>query len=141
MKWLTADPALVMGKIQKELLLEIGVATVNQAAENCPVDTGLLRNSITFATRDYQSDPGSEPGKAGGVVLPSAGQLIGKPGEKDTVKIGTNVEYAENVEYGDPNNPGYPRQPFLTPPFNPIRRKRRPPTLRRRVFRRASEGR
>ena len=65
------------------------------------VDTGLLRNSITYAlhgqgaaTSSYKAD---NPKKG----TPSSGSYSGTaPNEPHTVFIGTNVEYAPYVEYG-----------------------------------------
>ena len=51
-------------------LVRIGLVAEGYAKRLCPVDTGRLRNSITFYTDD------------------------------DTVTIGTNVEYAQFVEEG-----------------------------------------
>lgn len=56
----------------------IGLQAERYAKENCPVDTGRLRNSITHATSDtYVSIP------------------------KDEILIGTNVEYAPPQEFND----------------------------------------
>ena len=60
----------------KDLAIEkalemIGIKAEGYAKKDCPVDTGRLRNSISHAQ------------------------------EKDTAYIGTNVEYAESVEYSD----------------------------------------
>ena len=52
-------------------LTAVGLSAEGHAKENCPVDTGRLRNSIAFAVHD------------------------------DEVYIGTNVEYAPYVEYRD----------------------------------------
>lgn len=49
----------------------VGETAEGYAKEDCPVDTGRLRNSITYAVRD------------------------------SAVYIGTNVEYAAAVEYND----------------------------------------
>lgn len=65
------------------------------------VDTGLLRNSITHAiagkpaaASSYSAD-NPKPGK------PSSGSYSGSaPDAKNTVWIGTNVEYAPYVESG-----------------------------------------
>lgn len=51
-------------------LKAIGMTAEGYAKENCPVDTGRLRNSISNAVRD------------------------------NDVYIGTNVEYAPYIEYG-----------------------------------------
>ena len=65
------------------------------------VDTGLLRNSITYALGGKPAAKGSytasnpKPGK------PSSGSYSGSaPAEKNTVFIGTNVEYAPYIEMG-----------------------------------------
>lgn len=79
------------GKVRKEFadkvqlaLKLIGEAAEGHAKADCPVDTGRLRNSITYATA-------SEIGT--GDSMPK-----GKP-EEDTVYIGSNVEYAKYVEF------------------------------------------
>jgi HK97 gp10 family phage protein len=78
----------------------------------CPVDTGLLRNSITFALdgqtpkkKAYKSDSGSESGKY-------QGQAQKEKSGKRAVIIGTNVEYAVYVEAGTSR---MRKQPFLAP--------------------------
>ena len=77
------------------------------------VDTGLLRNSITYAvsgqeafTQSYRADTGTETGSYSGTV----------PNESDpnkkSVYIGTNVEYAPYVELGVRGKTG---RPFIKP--------------------------
>lgn len=71
-------------------LKAIGAQAETYAKKECPVDTGRLRNSIAWATStDNDGRDDSRP-KA-------------TPEEK-TVYIGTNVEYAVYVEYGDQNH-------------------------------------
>ena len=79
------------GKVKKEFaekvqlaLKLIGEACEGYAKEDCPVDTGRLRNSITYATTTEKGSGDSAP--------------RGKP-EEDTVYIGSNVEYAKFVEF------------------------------------------
>lgn len=62
----------------------IGEEAVGYAEDGCPVDTGRLRNSLTYATNT---------GSGGGDSAPQ-----GSP-EKNSVYIGTNVNYAEYNEY------------------------------------------
>jgi hypothetical protein len=74
--------------------IELGLMAIGQTAEgyakgDCPVDTGRLRNSITWAT---QSQSG---GGSGADSIPQ-----GTP-EKHAVYIGTNVSYGVYVEYCD----------------------------------------
>lgn len=59
-------------KAIKKALLIIGLDAQNFAKMDCPVDTGRLRNSISHDTND-----------------------------KDTIYVGTNVEYAPEVEFND----------------------------------------
>ena len=61
-----------------------------------PVDTGRLRNSITYKTKKQKSSPQSPAKGSDGVR--------GTPTEAQ-VFIGTNVEYAPYVEYGAQGRP------------------------------------
>jgi HK97 gp10 family phage protein len=67
---------------QKVLLYAEG-----QAKKDCPVDTGRLRSSITHGITDIKGDV-----------------IIGQ--------VGTNVEYAEHVEFGTSKMQA---QPYLRP--------------------------
>lgn len=59
---------------KKELILNaIGLECESKAKQLCPVDTGRLRNSITYA------------------ISPADNEVV----------IGTNVEYAPSVEFRD----------------------------------------
>lgn len=68
---------------------------------NIPVDTGLLRNSITFAVggsapniTSYRAD---KPDKSGVI---RSGKYVGIEPAGDHVSVGSNVEYAPAQEYG-----------------------------------------
>lgn len=84
----------------KRALTAVGMQAVTDIISkgDFPVDTGLLRNSITFAISGeppaislYSADKGSENGSYQGTA----------PDDKDpTVYIGTNVEYAKYVQFG-----------------------------------------
>ena len=92
----------------KKALTMIGMQAANYArleleADPRRIDTGLLRNSITFAvygeganTKDYKADRAdAETGEI------KSGSYEGTaPDEKGKVFIGTNVEYAPYVEFG-----------------------------------------
>lgn len=100
--------ALKAGKIRA--LEAMAIQAEDYATKLCRVDTGLLRNSITHALggespkiQSYKADRGPGTGTYSGTVS----------GEKDDVAyIGTNVEYAEMVEYGTSKMGPYP---FLRP--------------------------
>jgi hypothetical protein len=81
-------------------LTAIGMEAEGFAKEdpNMPVDTGLARNSITFAlageeanTKEYKADKGDEKGSY-------SGKADGKNGE--AVYLGSNVEYFPFIENG-----------------------------------------
>lgn len=102
-------------KFQNQLLHEVGLSVTNQAAENCPVRSGYLRNSLHYRLVDYDSQYGSSPGLDGSVATPVESDRISQPKDTATVHIGTAVSYASKVENGDPDNPHYPKQPYMSP--------------------------
>jgi HK97 gp10 family phage protein len=113
----------------KRALEAVGAQAENYAKMKCPVDTGLLRNSITHAlsgqpaaAKTYHSKYGSNrtakgnrrlatSKNAGSVGFGTYSGTIGSSDE-DAVYIGTNVEYAPYVELG---TQGTDPQPFLKP--------------------------
>jgi hypothetical protein len=93
----------VLSKMEKAIergLKAIGIEAEGFAKEdpNMPVDTGLARNSITFAlageeanTKEYKADKGDEKGSYSGTA----------EGEKgEAVYLGSNVEYFVFIENG-----------------------------------------
>ena len=124
---------VVSHKVQVERAVEsamkraatmIGGTIEGHAKEYCPVDTGLLRNSITYAlggeavaNPTYKSNDKDKTGK---LIPVTEGSYDGVP-ENDakdevTVYVGTNVQYAPYQELGAPNI-NLPAQPFLRPAF------------------------
>ena len=75
----------------------IGSAAEGHAKDNCPVDTGRLRNSITYATSDYDGVDEYEDDEGNQF---SGGSAHANP-PKNEVHIGSNVEYAAAVEFRD----------------------------------------
>lgn len=83
----------------EQALTAIGLTAESYAKADCPVDTGRLRNSITFALageeaniKEYKDDNENTYTYSG--TAPSD-----KKGER-SVFIGTNVEYADFIEAG-----------------------------------------
>lgn len=81
--------------------VEAGMAALGEtasarAADVAPVDTGRLKNSITYATKDYmgQKTYMDDEGHTW-----NDGEAKNSP-EDNAVYIGTNVPYAEYQEYG-----------------------------------------
>ena len=84
----------------------IGLAAEGHAKRKCPVDTGRLRNSITYAIAGYQTHVQNyrRGNVVGGTSQKRKRYDYGNEtmeGEKDSaVFIGSNVEYAPYVELG-----------------------------------------
>jgi phage gpG-like protein len=109
----------------------MGMQVENYAKAKCPVDTGLLRNSITHAVAgkgaaisSYHATYGSNrtakgnrrratSKNAGSVGFGAYSGTAGTAEEK-AVYIGTNVQYAPYVELGAKGGKT-PAQPFLRP--------------------------
>ena len=109
-------------KSMKKAARMIGGTVAGHAVEACPVDTGLLRNSITFALggqlpniTEYQSNDIDKNGKR---IETTKGQYEGEAPEDEsgqiTVYVGTNVQYAPYQELGAPNI-NLDARPFLRP--------------------------
>lgn len=78
---------------------------------NMPVDTGRLKNSITFALAGGPAQISSYGPDSGGgddeQSKPYSGTAPADPGGKvRSVYVGTNVEYAQAVEEGDAGRKG-----------------------------------
>ena len=93
------------------MIWETLVAMESKAASyaDASVDTGNLRNSITIATARRKKQMGS-----------SGDGLEVQPGESVGV-IGSSAEYAAAVEFGRPDMPKYPAQPYLRPALDEVR--------------------
>lgn len=77
-------------------LVSVGMRAERYAKERCPVDTGRLRNSITYATAKTQS----KGNDMGGAKASAEDMKQLATAEDNSVYIGTNVEYAERIELG-----------------------------------------
>lgn len=79
----------------------VGLQAENYVKMNVPVDTGLLRNSITHAIAGKHAAATTYKADTPKKGQPASGSYSGSaPYEKNTVFIGTNVEYAPYVELG-----------------------------------------
>lgn len=96
------DEAKTAADIAIERALHIiGGKLVRYAALNCPVDTGLLRNSITYALDGEPPMKGTYKANTGGATGAYGGQVPPEEDGSRSVSVGTNVEYAEYVEFGE----------------------------------------
>jgi len=93
-----------------------GAAVRAQAVLLTPVDTGNLRGSITWRTVDADGGFNAAPGGNN-----RTGTGISVPVDKYSVHVGTNVEYAQHVEYGTKR---MSPQSFLRPAIDSMRKKR-----------------
>ena len=93
------DEALVLCGARAERNAKINI-------ENDPhrVDTGLLRNSITYAMGGEKpavtSYRGDNPSRYGGTEIPTGSYAGTAPNEPHSMYIGTNVSYAPYVHEG-----------------------------------------
>lgn len=92
-------------------LTAIGLTAEKYAKKDCPVDTGLLRNSITYAisgyeahVKQYRRDNFKSGESKKHTYKGYDGVMDGKKDE--AVYIGTNVEYAAHQELGARGKPG-----------------------------------
>ena len=106
----TSHLHFVVDKVDKaaeKALTMIGGSAEGHAKEACPVDTGLLRNSITYALGGQKTSVQNYSAKAGGE---GSGHYEGSAPADDehskTVYVGTNVQYAPFVELGHRQQPG-----------------------------------
>ena len=91
------DEVLKAMKEQARIALKsIGEEAEGYAKDDCPVDSGRLRNSITFATKDYKSKGNDRPKEKASA---EERKKLATP-EDLTLYLGTNVDYAIYVEYG-----------------------------------------
>jgi hypothetical protein len=74
----------------KQALIKSCLIVQADAKMLCPVDTGRLKGSITMATNDYQTNVESPA---------EATDAVDKPDKKLYGRIGSNVNYAADVEY------------------------------------------
>lgn len=80
----------------QQALSAIGRKAATHAKKGTPVDTGRLRNSITWATAKRQGMPYTYSDKNGKKYADAIGSGV----DARTVVIGSNVEYAEKIEEG-----------------------------------------
>ncbi len=111
-------------KATERALRKIGIVISGRAMVLVPVDSGRLRGSITYAVTDKQSDiqtPAEQKDK------------IKRPTSKRELFIGSNVEYAQHVEYGTRSGSGFGlggtrgmvAQPYLRPALDENRKNAR----------------
>ena len=107
-----AKEALSAEQAAKNKALEIiGGKAESYAKKLCPVDTGRLKNSITFALAGGSANISSYGTDSGGgedtQSRPYSGTAPADPGGKvRSVYVGSNVEYAEAVENGTSGRQG-----------------------------------
>lgn len=97
----------VMKAVNEKMHLAIGLMAEEvekNAKKDCPVDTGLLRNSLTYAYAGFlpvdisYSDDANEQHGSYTTATPSAADP--EADDEHVAYVGTNVEYAPYVEFG-----------------------------------------
>lgn len=102
---LTDNSREVLAAVPKAIaraLWACGSQAADDAAGRAPVDTGLLKNSITFAVGGGQANKtayhADKPDKSG---VTRSGRYSGSVPAGNYVLIGSNVEYAASQELGN----------------------------------------
>jgi len=94
----------VIDKVAEKVVREYGITIQRQARALAAVKTGRLKGSITYQTEHFGGSPKS----------PATGaDVIDKPTDEHTCYVGTNVSYAQHMEYGTDRN--ITGQPYLRP--------------------------
>ena len=88
-----------VAQVSETVLKQCGEVIEGYAKEDCPVDTGFLRNSLTYGLSgqrtnitSYTDDAGEQHGEYRSNCPTTYA---------DAVYVGSNVEYAEAVEFKD----------------------------------------
>jgi len=93
--------AAAMESAAAKTILAVAIDIQGQAMLNVPIKTGRLAGSITYATQKHK----------GRTRTPAtAKDKVSVPTDEWTAYVGSNVEYAQHVEYGAK---GRPAKPFL----------------------------
>lgn len=96
-------------------LEEIGIKAEGYAARLCPVDTGLLRNSITSAVGGKETSKKkytADKAKKGKELKSGSYSGIATAEKNPYVILGSNVEYAPEIETGTSKKHA---RPFIKP--------------------------
>jgi len=109
MKWKGEDCIIKGRNTSKKSVLEYGIIVESQAAALSPVKIGRLRGSIVTQTKSEL-----HTGKDFGKSFPE--DIIKKPTDdtetRDVALVGTDVKYANYVEYGTKHQSA---QPYMRP--------------------------
>ena len=90
------DMSKAVDQAKDRVLEAAGIAVAGQAAQLIHNITGRLAGSISWAVRGKES--GVNQFDSEGTAKP--GDHVSTPTDKDECFVGTNVEYAEHLEYG-----------------------------------------
>lgn len=100
------------------VLWKVLLSMQSYAAQVAPVDTGNLRNAITITT--------NKRGRRTGKVIAEKAHEVGGFGHPDQPNVGwlgVALTYGPAVEFGRPDMPNYPAQPFLRPSADWMRKR------------------
>ena len=92
-----------MDKAVEAALTQGGIILERDAVAMVPVDTGRLKGSITWKTREHSGQSMTDA------------DAVSRPNRAWVLHVGTNVEYAPHIEYGTVRMKA---QPYLRPALN-----------------------
>ena len=105
------DPIKAVDKAKDKALYAGGVFLHQEMSLRCEVDTGYLRNSISFAIENSQFGLNSSSGESA-----NTSDGIEQAGENE-VRIGTGANYAQWVEFGTSFHETLPKR-FIRPAYD-----------------------
>lgn len=98
-------------ELMKQALIKSAQTVEADAKDICPKKHGRLAASITSRTEDYKSDfTAASPAEGYDAVQPDESDRVSAPTGPMIAKIGTNVNYAADVEYGNDGKYRYLRR-------------------------------
>ena len=97
------DYGIAIEKATVAALTQAGIIVEGAAIAMVPEKTGRLKGSITWAVRNARSHVSGAAGPGDAVSAPTDGY---------TVHVGSNVDYAQHVEYGTKRSKA---KPYLRP--------------------------
>ena len=104
-----------LDEVAEKVLTMWGMQAESAAKQLAPVDTGLLRNSITWALAGGEADTKAYSDNSESMRGSYRGQAPADKGSRPrSVHIGTNVKYAPYQEFGNYAH-AHGQSPFLKP--------------------------
>jgi hypothetical protein len=111
--------AILSEPVIRRMVAETCVILHGQAVRNVKVDTGNLRNTISWALNDTV-----EGGNQSSGASADSADFVDQPSGAGIGHVGSNSDHAAAQEYGRPDLNGYHFRPYLRPAIAQTQRDR-----------------